>query len=535
MRRIDAPTLRRWLLDGEELAILDAREEGEFAAGHLFWAVPVPLSRREIRARALLPRLAVRIVCVDDGRGLAERLADYLEGIGATDLAVLEGGTPAWTGAGFELFSGVNVPSKAFGEWVEHHYGTPSIDATELRAWLDQKRNVRVLDSRPLEEFRVMSIPTAVDVPGGELVYRIGDLAPDPETIVVINCAGRTRSILGAESLRRAGIPNRVVALRNGTMGWQLSGFAVERGRSERFPPGTPASSALARRRAAGFADASGVGVIGPLDLARFEEDPDRTVYVLDVRDPEEFNAGHRPLSRNAPGGQLIQATDQWIAVRNARVALVDDTGVRARMAAAWLRQMGYRDVFVVEGALDGVLKPGAAPIAVPELDHPTDWIEPSALAAWLSSGDENQPLVLDVGRSVEFRAGHVPRAIWGVRTRLDVLRPRLEAAKEVVVTSLGSVLARLALPELQALTSAPLRVLQGGTDGWRQAGLPLQASPAEPPDAACVDTWLRPYDRVTGAEQAMRDYLKWEVALVDQFARDGTAVFGVPETDAAG
>ncbi|MBV9757015.1 MAG: thiosulfate sulfurtransferase [Alphaproteobacteria bacterium] len=534
MRRIDVPTLRRWILDGEELAILDAREEGEFASGHLFWAVPVPLSRREIRARALLPRLSVRIVCVDDGRGLAERLAEYLAGIGATDLAVLEGGTPAWAAAGFELFSGVNVPSKAFGEWVEHHYGTPSIDAAELRAWLDQKRNVRVLDSRPLEEFRAMSIPAAIDVPGGELVYRIGDLAPDPETVVVVNCAGRTRSILGAESLRRAGIPNPVVALRNGTMGWQLAGFAVERGRDDRFPAGTPATLELARRRAAAFAEASGVGVIGPLDLARFEEDPDRTVYVLDVRDPDEFHAGHRPLSRNAPGGQLVQATDQWIAVRNARIALVDDTGVRARMAAAWLRQMGYRDVFVVEGGLDEARKPGAAPIAVPELDRPVDWIDPDALAARLADAEGSRPLVLDLGRSLDFRTGHVPGAVWGIRTRLEALRARLEPAREAVVTSPGAVLARLALPELGALTAAPIRVLQGGTDAWRQAGFPLQASPADPPDAACLDAWLRPYDRVSGAEQAMRDYLAWEVALPDQIARDGTVAFGVPGTDAA-
>ena len=75
-------------------------------------------------------------------------------------------------------------------------------------------------------------------MPGGELVYRIGDLAPDPKTLVVVNCAGRTRSIMGAESLRRAGIPNKVVALRNGTMGWELAGFRCDRGRTERFAAG---------------------------------------------------------------------------------------------------------------------------------------------------------------------------------------------------------------------------------------------------------------------------------------------------------
>ena len=250
MQRIDAHTLRSWITDGQELALLDAREEGEFGASHLFWAVPCPLSKREIRARALLPRLSTRICCVDDGRGLAEHLAGWLEKIGATNVAVLDGGTKAWAAAGYVLFSGVNVPSKAFGEWVEHHYGTQSVDAPELKAWLDSGRDMVVLDSRTQEEFTRMSIPSGMSVPGGELVYRIGDLAPDPKTLVVVNCAGRTRSIMGAESLRRAGIPNQVVALRNGTMGWELAGLRCDRGRAERFTPGTPKTLALALQRA---------------------------------------------------------------------------------------------------------------------------------------------------------------------------------------------------------------------------------------------------------------------------------------------
>ena len=235
MNRISAETLRGWIMDGQELALLDAREDGEFGASHLFWAIPCGLARKEIRARALLPRLTTRICCVDDGRGLAETLAAWLESIGATDVSVLDGGTKAWEDAGHVLFSGVNVPSKAFGEWVEHHYGTESVDAPDLKAWIDSGRDMVVLDSRTLEEFTRMSIPTGISVPGGELAYRIGDIVPDPKTLVVVNCAGRTRSILGAESLRRAGIPNKVVALRNGTMGWELAGLRCDRGRTEKF------------------------------------------------------------------------------------------------------------------------------------------------------------------------------------------------------------------------------------------------------------------------------------------------------------
>lgn len=527
MNRISAETLLGWITDGHELALLDAREDGAFGASHLFWAVPCGLARKEIRARALLPRPSARLCCVDDGSGLAETLAEWLQSIGCTDVSVLDGGTKAWEAAGNILFSGVNVPSKAFGEWVEHHYGTESVDARELKTWIDSKRNMVVLDSRTLEEFTRMSIPTGISVPGGELAYRIGDLVPDPTTLVVVNCAGRTRSIMGAESLRRAGIPNKVVALRNGTMGWELAGLRCERGRTERFQTGTPKTAALALQRAKAFAEQSGVGVIGPLDLERFEDDPDRTLYVLDVRDPVEFRAGHRPGSRNAPGGQLVQATDTWIGVRNARIVLVDDSGVRARMAAAWLRLMGHRDVFVVEGGLEAIKETGSAAVPVPELGAPVDLIDVMALVHLLDSGDGT--LVLDLGRSVDYRDGHIPGAVWGVRARLDKLRPQLSAARHIVLTSPDGMLARLAVNEVKGLTKADVRVLQGGTDAWHSFGRPLVKDKTTPPDGACIDFYLRPYDRNSGIEEAMNAYLSWEIDLVHEIERDGTVVFGLP------
>ena len=513
MQSVTAETLRSWILDGHELAILDAREEGEFGSGHLFWAVPCPLSRAELRIPVVLPRLSARVVCTDDGRGVAERLAALLGSLGATDVHVLQGGTEAWAAAGYVLFTGVNVPSKAFGEWVEHHYGTESVDAAELKAWMEAGKDMVVLDSRPLDEFRRMSIPTGVNVPGGELAYRIADMVPDPGTTIVVNCAGRTRSIMGAESLRRAGVPNPVVALRNGTMGWQLAGLEVERGREARYSPGRPKSVALALERASVFAEATGVGVIGLLDLVRFEEDAGRTLYMLDVRDPAEFAAGHRPGSRNAPGGQLVQATDQWIAVRNARVAVLDDDGVRARMAAAWLRLMGHKDVFVVEGALTG------AEDLPQSAGHAVGGISVEAV---------DGALVIDLARSIDFRAGHIPGAIWAVRSRLRRVRAALAAADRVVLTSPNGVLAALAVAEACALTTAPVDVLAGGTAAWIASGRKLAGDRTDPADEACVDFYLRPYDRNSGVEEAMHAYLSWEIDLVHEIERDGTVAFGV-------
>ena len=525
MKRIDAATLRGWITDEAELALLDAREEGEFGTSHLFWSIPCPLSQVELRARALLPNRATRIVCTDDGRGLAERLAAWLEADGCTDVAVLDGGTKAWAAAGNVLFSGVNVPSKAFGEWVEHHYGTESVDPPELKAWIDDGRDMVVLDSRTLEEFTRMSIPTGISVPGGELAYRIADIVPDPKTLVVVNCAGRTRSILGAESLRRAGIPNKVVALRNGTMGWELAGLRCERGRSERFTAGTPKSLPLALERATRFADTSGVQTIDATQLAAFEADPTRTLYVLDVRDPPEFRSEHRPGSVNAPGGQLVQATDRWIGVRGARIVLLDDTGARARMSAAWLRLMGHREVFVVAGGVDAVRAGGRLTPRIPELAKAM-LIDVPRLMRLLDAGDDT--VVVDVARSVDYRDGHIPGALWGIRTRLATLAPRLAQASHVVATSPDGRLAALALDELRGLTRADVAALDGGTELWRAHGRPLVKDRTSPPDdEAAIDCYLRPYDRNTGVEEAMHAYLSWEIDLVNEIARDGTVQFG--------
>ncbi len=525
MRTIDAATLKGWINDGQELAILDAREDGEFGRGHLFWANPCGLSKAELRARAILPRPGVRICCVDGGEGgLAGKLASYLEAIGHRDVAVLAGGTPGWKAAGYVVFSGVNVPSKAFGEWVEHHYHTPSIDPEELKAMIDAGEDMVILDSRPMEEFNRMSIPGAVDVPGGELVYRLGEFVNKPDTTVVVNCAGRTRSIMGAESLRSAGVPNKVVALRNGTMGWELAGFQCDRGKTASYTPGTPADLATSFARADAFATRSGVQTTTRAAAEAMLADPSRTTYLLDVRDPAEFAQGHMAGSRNAPGGQLVQATDQWVAVRHARIVLVDDTGVRARMTGGWLRQLGNWEVFVCTDGLAGRLETGGV-AACPEADAiKAPVVSPAELAALLGDGGAQ---VVELTRSIDFRAGHIPGALWGVRTRLAKLAGRLQADRPVVIAAADPALARLAVPELQALVQAPVRLLDGGTRAWKAAGLPLVADKTDPADADCIDFYLRPYDRNSGIEDAMREYLSWEIDLVHEVARDGDARFG--------
>ena len=522
---IDPETLVRWLGDGDEIAVLDAREQGVFFDAHLFHAAPVPLSHLELLLPDLVPRLDTRIVWCDDGEsGLAWRAATRARALGWTNGTVLDGGTRAWSATGGELYSGVNVPSKAFGEHVEHTYDTPRITADELAALLDGGEDMVILDSRPIEEFRVMSIPTGVDCPGAELVHRVKEMAPDPDTLVVVNCAGRTRSIIGSQSLLNAGLENRVVALENGTMGWQLAGRDVARGEGAHAPEPTERGRAWAEPAAADVGRRFGVAHIDHAQLDRWLGDDDRTTYVLDVRTPSEFEAGHLPGSRSAPGGQLVQATDEYVATRHARLVLVDDNGVRATMTASWLRQLGWADAVVLDDALqDRPLETGALPRR-PVGRAPS--VTVAQLAARLDEGEASLA-VLDIGTSLKYRdKGHIPGSWWGVRSRLAEARAAIGDVATLVLTSTDGQLAKLAVADARDhWPETDVVALTGGNKAWRHAGYDMEPGFTRP-TTTDDDIWYKPYERDDAVGQHMVDYLTWEVALVAQIERDPTVSF---------
>jgi len=514
-----AAQLRERYRAGGEIAIVDAREEGSFHERHLLMASCLPLSRLELIAPGLLPRRSAPIVVCDDdmspgGEGLAERAAARLIAGGYTDVSVLAGGVKAWETAGFPVYSGVHVPSKAFAEVVEHEYGTPWISAEELAERQKRSEKMAIFDSRSYEEYHSNSIPGATSVPGAELVYRFKELVPSPDTFVVVNCGGRTRSIIGAQSLIDAGVPNRVVSLKDGTMAWHLAGFGVVAGATSRAPEISAEGIAAARKRAEAVARRYGVPVIDRATLAQWQREADRrTLYVMDVRDPAEYRTGHLPASAMAPGGQLVQETDSWLGVWGARVVLVDDTGVRARMTASWLRRMGW-DAVVLDGGLDGDLERGM-PAAKNDI-FPLAGPEPRTVQSLELQA--SRAVVVDLALSRAHRQGHIPGAWFAIRARLGEALDKLPAQSDLVLTSEDGTIARYAAAELRS--RRPVEVLAGGTAAWKAAGLPLETGmgplASEPDDVA-----LSARDRPSDGERYMREYLAWEVELVNQIARD--------------
>ena len=515
--------LRQALIARQELALLDVREEAPFAEEHPLFAANVPLSKLELEVYARIPRRDTAVTVYDDGEGLAPLAAERLRALGYTDVALLEGGLGGWRAAGGELFRDVNVPSKAFGELVESQRHTPSLAAEEVQALLDAKADVVVLDARRFDEYQTMSIPGGVSVPGAELVLRVAELAPNPATQVIVNCAGRTRSIIGTQSLVNAGIPNPVAALRNGTIGWTLAGQSLAHGQSQRFPQTSASNREQAARAARDVANQAGVWRQDKPGLAAWQADARRTTYLLDVRTPEEFAAGHLPGSRSAPGGQLVQETDHIASVRGARLVLIDDDGVRANMSASWLAQMGW-EVAVLDGlqATDFSAKGDwQAPVPAP---LPAETITPAQLAEWLAAGDT---VLIDLTASANYVKRHIPGAHWAIRAQLAQALEQLPVAPRYVLTCGSSQLARLAVGELQGLTGKPVFLLEGGTANWIAQDRPLETGETHLA-VPRSDRYRRPYEGTDNPREAMQGYLDWEFGLVEQLGRDGTHGFRV-------
>lgn len=520
-RRIDPATLKSWIHDSDELALFDVREAGQFGESHLLFAVPLPFSRLEIDVERLAPTKTVRTVLVDEDGELAPRAAARLEAIGYTDVSVLDGGNRAWAAQGRQLFAGVNVPSKAFGELAEHFYHTPSVSAPQLAKMLEQDPDLVVLDGRPLAEYGKMSIPRAACCPNGELALRARSMVASDATTIVVNCAGRTRSIIGAQTLINLGLKNPVYALENGTQGWMLGGFKLEHGESRRYPDTPDATHVEQARAMAGrLGERFELKRVDGETLQRWLADTTRTTFLFDVRSPEEFAAGSVADAEHAPGGQLVQATDQYVGVRRARIVLWDSDKVRAPVVAHWLQQQGHEVALcdaptAISGAGRANREAGVNG-ALPALEE-------VAVAAC----DGAAFALVDLRSSLAYRRSHAIGARWSIRHRIasDLSRE----SRPIVLIADDSRIASLAARELPPAQRERTRVLRGGHAAWLDAKRPIESTPTLPPDGDCIDYLFFVHDRHNGNLDAARQYLAWELGLVAQLDEPERASFHLP------
>ena len=500
-------------------ALLDVRERAAFERGHIFRATPLPRRLLETRLPMLVTAPGTLVVLYDDDGRIATLAAATLGEMGYTEVFVLTGGFDAWRAGGRPVVQGLNVPSKVFGEHVLHDRKTPEVTPLELSARMAQGQDMVIVDTRTPEEYHRGCLPGAWSMPGGELILRIGEVVERPDQTIVVHCGGRTRSYLGAESLRRMGLPNPIVAVKNGTMGWQLDGLELERGASRWPPAPSAAGRARAREVAARLAAEDGTPLVSPDAVAERWSHRDReNVSMLDVRTREEYEAGHVPGSIWAPGGQAVQATDEYVAVRAGWLVLICDGFGRSIMTAGWLKRMGFPHVAVLEGGVSAwersgrpleTGQPAPAPFGYEAAQRVVERVAPGPLGP---SGLLGHDVVVSVDPSDVYQRGHLPGAIWIGRGRLELTigRAAPDPTRHVLLTCADGVQSTLAAATLRRMGYAAARVLDGGVAAWRAAGLPIETGLGSMQGEA-DDVVQKPYER---GRAAMEAYLRWEEAL---------------------
>jgi rhodanese-related sulfurtransferase len=496
------------------LALFDVRDPMEADRDHIPGATPLPRRRLELRIGGLVRNRQTSIVVTDDNSGRAQLAANTLAQLGYTNVKWLEGGIAAWQAAGYRLATGNNVPSKLYGEVAYHEYAIADVEAEEFRQWQEEGRNIMLFDVRTPEEYVESCIPGSTSAPSFDIARHAGDLLKHNGPVVV-HCAGRTRSLIAAQTLRELGV-QQAVALRNGTMGWLLAGVDVERGAKRALGTPSGTSAAHAQKASRALADATGIARIEPSTLAQWLQDDDN-LYVIDVRQRAEFSAAHIAGAEWVPGGQIIQRADDFIVVRNARIVLVDDDETRANLSAVWLRRMGFANASVLSGGMAAWQSAGYATATGRTRERPAGWdvvshnvrvVSPEAAQSLIHTSGL---LRIDVDTSVHYNAGHILGAHWIPRSWLErrIIDVVPDLGTPVLVscgTGLQSVYAAYTLQELGYRT---VYVLEGGTAAWQRAGHSLETAKLPPQD----DILLPPYKR---GEQAMRDYLAWEIELAE-------------------
>lgn len=475
---VPASELSEILASMDAYSLLDVRERGEYALGHIPNACPVPRGLIEVLAPTLFPWHSVPVIVYSNESHRSGLAARTLTALGYEDVRIVDGGIEAWRAAGNEPEEGVNVFGKAYGEKVSTIGGVQQLEPDDLAA-LQEDGSVVLLDARTNLEYLRGHIPGAVNVPGGELPVTLLSMSAaqrDGKTVVV-HCAGRTRSILGARLVMDLGF-DPVFALRNGTMAWRMSGRHLEYSARTLNVPTTSEGAALSARFAEGFVEGQGAGAWSATEVTQAVADGG-PIYVLDVRQDAEFLADHIPGAVLCPVGQLANGADEVLTVRGAQIVCYSTDETRAQVGAGMLRRIGYPRVGWLRGGFHGWQaaglliahgRPSSYPPALEAELATCDLVEPEVVHRQLTT--DHPPALIDVRRSSEYALGHIASSRWVPRGDLERrLDGATERSADIVLVSDRGIRAALAARTAKNLGFERPQVLAGGVVAWQEQG----------------------------------------------------------------
>ncbi len=508
---IEAKTVKSWIFDDKELAFIDVRETAQHTAGHPLFSISIPFSEFEINVEKLLPNKKVRIVLFDNNDGISEIIYKLAKNLKYINIFILKNGVYGWIKSKFYLFDGINVPSKSFGELVEKKFNTPSITASQLSQRQKEKKDIIVLDCRPFDEYNKMSIPGSICCPNAEIPYRISELVKSSNTEIIINCAGRTRSIIGAQTMINFGIENKVYALENGTQGWFLADLKLDHGKTK-FLDKTPNNGKIdeLRNKVIPLLE-NNVEIIDLIKAQKLINDKTITTYIFDVRTISNSKKELSPI-RNIPGGQLIQATDKYIGVLKSHIIVFDDGElVRAGMTALWLKKMNYSCYVVNENPKK---------IKKLNLRHEVNFkTKPMNLIKLTDLRSLEETLILDVRKSVDYRRTRIKGSIWA--NRLIIRNEITQYNKSITLISDDLPRASLIASDIQKTDPKSIIQLYLWDETEVEHFLEYIDQTKVELEEKFIDFNFHTHLRHQGNKEHSKNYLKWETNLIKKMDKE--------------
>ena len=508
--------LVKMLDDGEEIAVIDVRDYGQYIQGHLWLASRIPYASIELQISRYVPRLDTRVVLIDKDQSLTGRAASSLQKMGYNNLYLLQGGQVDWENAGYPVIEGDYVLAHAFGLDIKRVLDTPSISAKALMQKMANKEKLITIDSRDPVDYLGSSLPGSINVPTADLVIRMPDIVADDTTQVVVHCGGMARGTLGAQTLIEANFPNPVMRLDDGTTGWALAGGKLPAGSKNIEEQSSATASKFARNYNHDLAGRYKLTYLTALEIENWKaENRQRTGYLIDVRSHEKYLAGHYPGALNIPGGELVGMTIDHIATYHARLCLMDDAdSACAEITASWLLRHGWEDVVILRNwAASSELETGPEKTLDLELPQPLfPPLDPNALQALLAA-DSGKVAIIDFSPSSEYEKQHIPGAHWCLRSSILQSLEVLDEDLQIVVVSLDDQLSQLIANDIEAATGRRSSVLSGGTGQWLEQGNPAESGMSS---ALCerLDVALVPADQDKNAQQQLLARLQKSVDI---------------------
>ena len=521
--KITPETVRSWISDKEEVAFIDVREIGQHTNGHPFFSISIPYSLFEFNIKILVPNKQTRVILIDNNNGISDLVYNIAHQMGYSNISIIEGGVEEWVSAGYKLFDGINVPSKSFGELIEKYFHTPSITAKELAQKQKNNENYIVIDGRPFLEYNKMSIPKSICCPNAELFYRVSSYIKDINTEIIINCAGRTRSIIGAQTLINFGIKNKVKALENGTQGWFLSELSLEHNKNKYLEvlPNDIEIQQLQNKVLKLTNDLN----IDLIDLKKAQEliiDKKKSTFIFDVTTSKTISTKPGTIM-NVPGGQLIQATDKYIGVWKATVILVDDGDlIRAGTTSFWLKKMGY-EVYILK---EGLLKAQTLKFTK-EIDHKLidlDFINLEDLVKI------KKQILYDIRSSKDFCKMRIKNSIW--LNRAHLYREKTKTDDPIIIITDNLEKASLIVKDLkQKDKGAIIKVYKWNQNEITSYPSVIDVTIETLSEQNNIDFNFHTHMRHDGNKEHAKQYLEWEINLVSKMDKQELSFFKLSQS----